>query len=489
MTGFIIFNKYSKPAEAGANENVYGWAWSGAPEIEGGVLKTGLGWISFNNTSGGGNQSYGVNIESDGRLTGYAWAGGGVNAGGSLASTIGWIKFGPLLKLDAESYPNCPLTTCPGGTPNYPAKFDSNTKKITGWARACAGTVNGDCNSATRTDGWDGWILLGPIVKGGTDYGVWIDTSVSPTQFRNWAWGSDIIGWISFNCKEGGYNEVTKEISDICSTSDYKVMTNLAVVSIPTVSNLETRGMFCAGSPNGLVELSWKYNGTYPQAKYRLQVDNDSDFSSPVVDATSFQVVQPGDRGTAGVSVKESPGTNELEYNKEYYWRVEVWDNQNTESIWSSTYCPSIQEVQEGQILDRTCFKTPKHPYPRVDFSWFPENPSMDELVQFCSVEEDKMVDPGPPPIYEIICSPSLTTCYDSACVSWNWTIPDPSGPDWEYEIGYSSSSKNPLGKFKTPGPKNASLEVWDSDGYHCAKTEPITSQLPLPEWKEIAPF
>jgi len=172
-------------AEAGQEHNVSGWAWSNMDDPATPADERSIGWISFNNTTGGGTISYGVNINSDGTFSGSAWS-----------ENIGWINFAP-----AGSYPNCPISTCPTGSPNYSAKADLDTGKVTGWARVCAAapdpsTCGGGVGANPNAGGWDGWILLGPIVKGGTDYGVSINRSTG--DFSGWAWSNMVIGWISF---------------------------------------------------------------------------------------------------------------------------------------------------------------------------------------------------------------------------------------------------------------------------------------------------
>jgi hypothetical protein len=150
-----------------ATSKLSGYAWSET-----------IGWISFESSTGGD-----VSIDSVGNLNGYAWS-----------DNIGWVKF--------------------GGLSSFPASGDNaklNGDNLTGWARACAGTVNGDCNSATRTDGWDGWISLS-----GQGYGVKLDRNSS------YAWGSDVVGWIDFKEVTAG-NVVTscsdtKLIPPACST-------------------------------------------------------------------------------------------------------------------------------------------------------------------------------------------------------------------------------------------------------------------------------
>jgi len=58
--GFLVFSI----AKAGIADNVSGWAWS-----------ENIGWISFNNTTGGGTTNYGVDIDSStGIFSGDAWS-------------------------------------------------------------------------------------------------------------------------------------------------------------------------------------------------------------------------------------------------------------------------------------------------------------------------------------------------------------------------------------------------------------------------------
>jgi hypothetical protein len=136
-------------ASAGVSDDMSGYAWS-----------SNIGWISFNctDTNTCGIVDYGVDIASDGTLTGYAWS-----------SNIGWIKFGGL-----SGFPTGQ------GTQAINAKI--NGSNLQGWARAIAQDGNG----------WDGWIALSGA---GPSYGV----NLSGTNFTGYAWGSSVVGWISFD--------------------------------------------------------------------------------------------------------------------------------------------------------------------------------------------------------------------------------------------------------------------------------------------------
>ena len=107
-----------------------GYAWS-----------SNIGWLSFNSSDGAtvslSTTTTGCSVTSA-CLSGDAWS-----------SNIGWVKFGGLAGQSVN------------GITTSDAIVNTQTGAVSGWARACAGTVPGDCStSVSRTDGWDGWIEL-----------------------------------------------------------------------------------------------------------------------------------------------------------------------------------------------------------------------------------------------------------------------------------------------------------------------------------------
>lgn len=166
----ISFFTYQRSTHASVQKIVSGWAWS-----------SNIGWISLsstNATSGGGN--YSVIVDETGVISGWAWS-----------PNIGWISF------NGSDTAGCPGTS---GNMECTATLNAVTGEINGWARACAGTVNKRCVGESRTDGWDGWISL----RGkNPDYGVSF-TGVSPRQWDGFAWGGEVVGWISFHGSIGG---------------------------------------------------------------------------------------------------------------------------------------------------------------------------------------------------------------------------------------------------------------------------------------------
>jgi len=215
---FALFGLlFAGGVKAGSEHNVSGWAWS-----------ENIGWVSFNNTTGGGGINYGVHINTDGTFTGYAWS-----------ENIGWIDFAP-----AGPYPDAP---------NYSAKVDTGNGEVSGWARALA-----------YGDGWEGWIKMR-----GTDYGVSINFGNG--EFSDYAWSDLVIGWLSFNC----LNE------DFCGTSDYKVMTSFSPG--PSISNFDNSFTPCIQSR--IPTFSWETDAEIPyDYEIRLCSNSDcTDASDPLV--------------------------------------------------------------------------------------------------------------------------------------------------------------------------------------------------------------
>lgn len=412
--------------------NVWGWAWAGAPQASGGE-KLGLGWISFScknqNTA---PIDYGVNInESDGNMTGFAYY--HMDDGGN---EVGWIDFdisGP--------YP---------GAPNHSARIDMNGQ-ISGWIRSCAvfkTGCSGELKSNNDRGGWDGWIKMRKDPTDlGANYGVYIDNY----EFHGWAWGGDVMGWISFNCANRG---VCTSPTGEGGPSNYKVMTDFNFVTPPQTSDLKMDGTpnYCLATPRrGLINFSWLYEGDYPQEQYTISISTNSGFIG-AREITKNQGVSPGGRGTLGLLVLPLPNSSELEiaYNTSYWIRVKTKDNQGTWSEWSNVIS----------------FGTASHAYPYPDFSWSPEMPAVEETVEMSN----------------------FSRCFDInnndiPCSGWLWTITnanyvDPTGPN----------SKEPHIQFTSIGDNSAILRATDADGFFCQREKTIGIKLPYPDWTEIAP-
>lgn len=222
----------------------------GNVELDGYAWSSNIGWISLNCKTGGvaGNDicvssNYGLTLSSaTGLLTGYAWS-----------SNIGWIKFGGL-----AAFPTGGGTVAQNVrvTGTYP------TLNFEGWARACAGTVPGDCSVMTsRTDGWDGWISLRGT---GPDYGISTNAAAFTTSATSFAWGSDVVGWLTFGPATLLFPPVsltgtTCEIAVGSSTCNGVVSWNISSASNPNLYNVTTNATYAMSLTGTDVPVSLAY--------------------------------------------------------------------------------------------------------------------------------------------------------------------------------------------------------------------------------------
>jgi hypothetical protein len=203
--------------------------------------------------------------------------------------------------------------------------------------------------------------------------------------------------------------------------------------STPSASGLSSiQPNYCSSGPAGI--LSWVFSDEEDgdtQSAYQIQIDGNADFSSPEID--TGKIMSASDSYATGAGV--------LFYGNIYYWRVKVWDSYDSESEWS----------------DSDSLSTPSHAYPSIDFSWSPQSPSLEEIVQFA--DQSTVV---------------------GGVSSWAWTFQNGS-PE-------SSAEQNPQVSFSGEGSKQVTLRVTDNAGYSCQLSRNLLSGLPLPNWKETAP-
>lgn len=405
------------------NHNVWGWAWAGAPQSVS-PEKLGLGWNSFSCKNLNTGANYGVDIESDGNIKGYAYY-----DMDDIGAEVGWIDFDPSL----AGRP---------GAPNRTARVD-----LDGTTCGSVGCVYGWARAVGYGGGWDGWIKLRKDPgDAGANYGVYIDTDDG--EFHGWAWGGEVMGWISFNCDNQGTS---------CGvTNDHKVQTNFSFSSAPIVSDFRTDSAptYCTSvQKRGHIDFSWLYTGSNPQSEYKIAISTNPGFGG-AQEITIAQSVAPGSRGTSGVDVVPSPTAGQLEigYNNTYYFRVKVKDTSN---VWSNDWSGTVS------------VSTPLHAYPWPDFNWDPANPAVEETV---------IMD-------------NLSKCYDSgnneiACISWSWIKPGTA----TFVDSTNASSFEPHIQFFSAGDNSVTLRASDVIGV-CEKTKNTSIKLPMPWWIEIPPL
>ncbi len=180
--------------------------------------------------------------------------------------------------------------------------------------------------------------------------------------------------------------------------------------------------------------MNWTYSDPEgdPQSAYQVQIDNQGSFGSPEVDT--------GKVSGGGTSYFAGSG---LDFNITYKSRVRVWDSNDNVSNWT----------ESGS------WKTPKHAYPYVDFTYSPSDDiPAKQLVQFTD----------------------LTTFSDGGGGTRVWS--------WLFGDSGTSAQQNPSHTYNLPGIYSVSLIATDKDNYSCSRTKPITIAQPIPVWKEVSP-
>lgn len=354
--------------QAGSDDNTSGWAWS-----------ENIGWVSFNNTTGGGSD-YGVNIDtSTGKLSGYTWS-----------EHIGWITFN-------ES----DLTGCPSGA--CQAHYDSNTGALTGWGRVLA---NGG--------GWDGWIRF---------ENASIDSN---GDWHGWAWSSEVVGWLSFNSAEGG-------------GSSYKVTSNLNnPPTKPTGLQAINPSNYCGKSPNNIF-LSWQFNDPDSgdtQSAYEIEVTRKSDGTTETTgqqssSASSFPVL----------IINNHIGSQLIWYDSSsqgYSWRVRTWDSSGAQSPWSDFNSFNTTKHQWPSIIFNS---SPEEPSKGEEVHFTDSSNCYDgdggcDIWSWVFEDGDPSISPDQNPTVQFIDNGTKTvtlevtdsdgySCPLTKCVNVSWALPD----------------------------------------------------------------
>ncbi len=177
------------PDQIGFQGTVQGFAWMGTGIQNPGSSEGGGGWLKFNCAPEDCSNNWGVRADMDenspvrGVLTGQAWS-----------NNYGWLDFSD------DNVQSC-WEANQGETFDGPAKILFPTGKVVGWAKFLAG-------DDFPNDGWDGCVSFS-----GVDYGVSVDLVTGVVS--GWAWGSDVVGWISFTNPECPFCDVTIILDEI----------------------------------------------------------------------------------------------------------------------------------------------------------------------------------------------------------------------------------------------------------------------------------
>jgi hypothetical protein len=329
---------------------------------------------------------------------------------------------------------------------------------------------------------------------GPTDYGVELNTFSD--EFEGWAWGGNdtevdetgVIGWLSFNDK------------NTSSPIDYQVVSS---IDFPP-SVLSTSDAFSSPcSQSRIPTLSWAANES-DNFIYQIQIDNGSGFDSPIIDATGTFTGTSGSWNPSCTRCCNVSPYDEISWGGiTYYWRVRIektdgeWSswNEELESFETNIHCYPFayflcsfdQENWydcDGDTTDGKCAATPEclgeFQIPPVGMEFYIKDfstcyaSSTDYAYSFDAIE----------------CSSSYyensTSCPDNLQTTYyTWDLTNASTSEASSDFSTSTIS------FLSDGEWIMDFTVTDthSPDQSCSQTETETPGLPLPKWKEIAPF
>ncbi|MBI2063459.1 MAG: PKD domain-containing protein [Candidatus Yanofskybacteria bacterium] len=205
----------------------------------------------------------------------------------------------------------------------------------------------------------------------------------------------------------------------------------------PSASSVTvTQPDYCVSGPAATVNWSYSDPDGDPQTAFQVQVDDTGSSWNPPLTIDSGKVLG------SGTSYFTGNGIPPWVWNVTYKARVRVWDSNDVVSNWSES----------------DTWRTPRHAYPIVDFSWSPLQPAANQSVQFTD----------------------QTQFFDGGGGDRDW--------DWLFGDGNSSNNENPSHTYSDSGIFNVTSTVTDDDGFTCALTKPIGIERPIPTWKEVSP-
>ena len=275
----------------------------------------------------------------------------------------------------------------------------------------------------------------------------------------------------SYNYSVSPSNTITytATCSGIGGTKSASITITVILNQPPTATNLSvTYEQYCrifAGQ--GLIGFKWTYqdedNDNESRFDFRVNDINNVNDPNPEVGRTFEGLNNPsGTTNNQSVLIKSPLEADKITFNKTYYWWARVWDDKGSNSGWVAG--PSTT--------------TDPHAWPYPDFTWSPSIPSVDEVTQFCAVQET-----GVCPINESSCYDAANNLISCSGETFLWTFP----AGTKFATGTSATSENPRVKFDSTGQKVVSLQITDDIGT-CSITKQVGVTFPLPEWEEAAP-
>jgi hypothetical protein len=256
-------------------------------------------------------------------------------------------------------------------------------------------------------------------------------------------------------------------------------------ISAPSATDLHIGTDYCSSAGAGFVTFYWTYNGTYTEEDFKIEIDTSFDFSSSnkmTFDALSspllanLSTIHNSFGPMTVLGTLANPVGGDLAFNTPYYWRVLVYDKNNSPSAW----------------VDGASFRTPPYALPHPVFA--PVSSSGNSSATLISGKANfNFVDSSTCYSYDgsshsCTCLNSdgsyytQAPCYGSPGNSYTWDFGDASAVDTT--VG-STSHDYTSAKIYTP-----SLTITNYAGSCQVKgTATVRGPSNVPEWKEVSPF
>jgi hypothetical protein len=397
-----------------------------------------------------------VYIDNSGNFSGSAW-----NA------TRGLINFfATTTPPDSYAFTSgCPQPNTCLAANNCSACYNESTLQVHGWAQVAGdGTwIKLDSTqTATTTNiqmqSWNAASSTSPYY------------SLNPGDFIGDA-TTNSLGSISFNClSEGG-------AGGTCATRPYKVYVSNLQVGHMSAPNWSYYNACHSGALQAV--LTWNIKSGV-QNGYEVVVNSANHFSTSTNDYVCWSGVKYPSVAAQYTLPNADPNCHPLSYNTNYYWWVRLFDASGTPTQWyqfgSVDGHNGAADTHTNTLAfdgNQNTFKTYRHEFPVVKFSWSPTPVLVGTTTNFTS---------QPNSYYYTSAAPtSPQSCGSPACI-YGWSTTD------VYALIGSSTAATTTIIFQQATSTTVSLQITDSDNYYCSTSTPsnFNASYNLPIWREI---
>jgi len=359
------------------------------------------------------------------------------------------------------------------------------------WSCSCTCQYDAVCETAGECQRDGPWVVLSPLSKSGNagdtlTYDVSVqnyDSNCDPSTFdltptcpSGWPKCSLTSSSLEINAGESATTTLTVQSSSNAPRENYNILvtaydsvlnrsedgtaTYQVLNNPPSVRNFSadaTGQCFVTYPP---VYLSWEFSdldlasGDY-QSAYQVEIFSDPGYTNLVNRSCDGSPPANPNARCETRSPSYSPSTG-LSFDATYYWRVRVWDSEGALS--------DCGQPEGWCYPEEPSFRTEKE-WPWPDFSVTPltHRVHLKERVEFTDE----------------------STCYDGPC-----NLSPTAYYLWEFGDGGTSPEKVKTSHvYSATGNYDVTLTITDGVGECTSSPITITVTLPLPGWKEIAPF